>query len=331
MNENTMNNLNQLTAISLFSGCGGFDYGASQAGINVLWANDIDPVAASTYQQLMPGTEFHLGDIRDVKSFPVADILIGCYPCTGFSVAARRRWKGNGDRNLMEIEGNFLYREFLRVLESSSPKYFFVENVRGMVSAKNGWFFEQQLNGFMGRGYTVTHSLLNSMHYGVAQSRQRVFIVGVRNDVGDEFSYDFKPPTHGPNSKPLATLRDVIGGMPIDPRGEYLERVFHGHYLTRNRKRSWGEQSFTIVANASHVPLHPAGEPMVFVEKDSWALQGDFNRRLSWRECAAIQGFPKEIEPHGRLEDKYRVIGNAVPPAFGQILVEPVIQYEHGC
>lgn len=322
--------MSRLKAISLFSGCGGFDYGASQAGVDIVWANDIDPVAASTYQQLMPDTEFVLGDVRDVESFPHADLLIGCYPCTGFSVAARRRWKHKQDRNLMEIEGNFLYMEFLRVLETTQPRYFFVENVRGMVSAKNGWFFEQQLNGFRDRGYKVTHTLMNAMHYGVAQSRQRVFIVGVRNDVANDFDYEFKTPTHGPNALPLKTLKDAIGGMPLDPKGEYLERVYHGHFLTRNRKRAWNEQSYTIVANASHVPLHPEGEPMVFVSKDKWALQGDFNRRLSWRECAAIQGFPKTIEPDGRLEAKYRVIGNAVPPAFGKTLLEPVVQFECG-
>lgn len=320
--------MTKLTAISLFSGCGGFDYGATQAGVNIIWANDVDPVAASTYQQLLPNTEFVLGDIREVKTFPQSDLLIGCYPCTGFSVAARRRWRDRPDRNLMNIEGNFLYMEFLRALDIARPRYFFVENVKGMVSAKNGWFFEQQLSGFRERGYTVTHSLMNSKDYGVAQSRLRVFIVGVRNDVANEFEYEFSPPTHGHNALPLQSLKDVIGGMPLDPRGEYLERSFHGHFLTRNRKRSWDEPSYTIVANASHVPLHPEGEPMVYVSKDKWALRGDFNRRFSWRECAVIQGFPNTIEPDGRLESKYRVLGNAVPPAFGRVLVEPIVKHE---
>ncbi|MBM9615986.1 DNA (cytosine-5-)-methyltransferase [Desulfobulbus rhabdoformis] len=320
--------MSKLKAISLFSGCGGFDYGASQAGIDIIWANDVDPVAASTYRQLMPNTEFILGDVRNVKKFPCADLLIGCYPCTGFSVAARRRWKHKNDRNLMEIEGNFLYMEFLRVLETTQPRYFFVENVRGMVSAKNGWFFDQQLSGFRERGYEVSHSLMNAMHYGVAQSRQRVFIVGVRKDIAKDFDYEFEPPTHGPNALPLKTLKDAIGGMPLDPKGEFLDKRFHGHFLTRNRKRSWKEQSYTIVANAAHVPLHPAGDPMIFVSKDKWSLQGDFNRRLSWRECAAIQGFPRSIEPEGGLEAKYRVIGNAVPPAFGKILMKPIVTFE---
>lgn len=321
--------MTKLTAISLFSGCGGFDFGASQAGVDFLWANDIDPVAGSAYRSIFPDVEFHVGDVREVRFFPRADILIGCYPCTGFSLAARRRWKEREERDLTAIKGNFLYLEFLRVLEQSNPKYFFVENVRGMVSAKEGWFFQQQLEGFKQSGYTVHHNLLHAPNYGLPQSRQRVFLVGVRNDIAQEFEYKFLPPTHGPTApRPYATLRDAIGDMPLWPKGEFSEQCFHGHYLTRNRKRAWDQQSYTIVANADHVPLHPHGEPMSFVKKDTWQLNGDFNRRLSWRECARLQGLPDNISPSGTLSDCYRVVGNAVPPPFGKALLTPVINFE---
>lgn len=325
--------MKKLTAISLFSGCGGFDFGASQAGVDFLWANDIDPVAGAAYRSIFPDVDFHVGDVRDVRFFPRADVLIGCYPCTGFSLAARRRWKEREERDLTAIKGNFLYLEFLRVLEQSNPKYFFVENVRGMVSAKEGWFFEQQLEGFKHSGYTVHHNLLHAPNYGLPQSRQRVFIVGVRNDIAHEFKYDFLHPTHGPTApRPYTTLRDAIGDMPLWPKGEFSEQCFHGHYLTRNRKRGWDQQSYTIVANADHVPLHPHGDAMSFVKKDTWQLNGDFNRRLSWRECARLQGLPDHIAPSGTLSDCYRVVGNAVPPPFGKALLTPVIDFErtHG-
>lgn len=318
-----------LTAISLFSGCGGFDYGVAQEGVDVIWANDIDPVAIKAYRSIMPNTEMIPGDIRDIDDYPDADILIGCYPCTGFSLAARRKWKSRTDRNLMQIEGNFLYEEFLKVLNINQPKYFFVENVRGMVSALNGWFFQNQLEGFEKCGYQVTYTTLNAVDFGVAQTRQRVFIVGVRNDIADDFAYKFEEPAHSFNSaKSTITLKDVIGDMELWPEGEFYDQKFHGHFLTRNRKRSWDQPSYTIVANASHVPLHPAGEPMVFVEKDKWALQGDFNRRLSWRECARIQGLPDHIDPCDSLLANYRVVGNSVPPAFGSALLRPIIKYE---
>jgi DNA (cytosine-5)-methyltransferase 1 len=320
--------MSRLKAISLFSGCGGFDFGATQAGIDIVWANDIDRVAASAYKSLLPNTEFILSDIQDIKHFPSADILIGCYPCTGFSLAARRRWKSRNDRKLTEINGNFLYLEFIRALSESKPKFFFVENVQGMLNAKNGWFFNAQLKSFKENGYLVAHKLLYAPDYGVPQSRYRVFIVGVRTDIAKDYAYEFLTPTHGPGGrKPYTTQRQAIGDLPQWPKGEFLVKKFHGHFLTRNRKRHWDDLSYTIVANESHVPLHPSGEPMVFVSKDKWSLQGDINRRLSWRECARLQGFPDHIEPAGNLTGKYRVIGNAVPPAFGKALLTPIVMY----
>ncbi len=317
-----------LTAVSLFSGCGGFDWGATQAGLEIIWANDIYPHAASAYRSIFPNTEFHLGDVREIKSFPVADILIGCYPCTGFSMAARRRWKDREVRDLRTNDNNFLYREFIRVLRQVKPKYLFVENVGGMVTADEGWFLKRQFAGFKRYGYKVQSAVLNAADYGVAQDRKRMFIVGVHTDVTD-FEYQFSNPTHGSKlDNPSTTLQDVISGMPLWPKGEYCDKPFHGHYLTRNRKRKWNEQSYTIVAHAHHVPLHPMGRPMKFVGKDHWELQGKSNRRLSWIECAKIQGLPENISPSGTLNDRYRVVGNAVPPGLGRAIVSPVIAHE---
>ncbi len=319
----------KLKAVSLFSGCGGFDWGATQAGIKIIWANDVDPYAASAYKSILPKVPFTLGDVRKIDCFPEADILIGCYPCTGFSLAARRRWKERTERNLMETEGNFLFREFVRALRQVRPKYFFVENVSGMVSALDGWFFKQQLEEFNRIGFSTQVSVLSATDFGVAQSRKRIFIVGIHKDLVDEVSYEFPKPTHGINKKKqIVSLQDIIGNMPLWPEGDFSQENFHGHYLTRNRKRNWNEPSFTIVANASHVPLHPHGEPMIKVGTDKWTLQGDFNRRLSWRECAMIQGLPNTLLPDGNLHAKYRVVGNAVPPAFGKALLKPIIKFE---
>jgi len=370
----------QLTAVSLFSGCGGFDWGAQQAGVDVLWANDIDRSAADAYQRTFPSVDFHHSDISKVDKFPEADVLIGCYPCTGFSLGSRRRAPGEEERDLREVTGNFLYQEFLRALTHVRPKYLFVENVRGMLSAEKGWFFHDQIKRFKEAGYRITFAQLDASRYGVPQSRERVFIVGVRRDVG--FRYEFAAPTHasydsitviaaqkeswrkaclegrvirkGKSYSPrsdtciwtrLATRTlsrdhwDNLGGFaPVSLKeaimgktwsdDEYCETPFHGHYLTRNRKRGWHEPSFTIVAHAHHVPLHPGGEPMINIGTDAFAIQGEFNRRLSWRECATIQGLPETCVPSGTLNSKYRVIGNAVPPVFGKTLLKPVVEFE---
>jgi DNA (cytosine-5)-methyltransferase 1 len=316
-----------LSAVSLFSGCGGFDYGAYQAGVEIIWANDIDKHASAAYRSILPNVTFHEKDIRDIQLFPEADVLIGCYPCTGFSLAARRRWKDRKVRDLSENDDNFLYREFVRALTQVKPKFIFIENVGGMISAQDGWFFEQQLEGFRKQGYCVSHKILYAQDFGVPQSRRRMFIVGVHEAISG-FNYSFPQPTHGPaTSKPYQVLHDTIGNMEFWPEGEYFSIPFHGHYLTRNRKRAWDELSYTIVANAHHIPLHPMGEPMVYVSKDKWALQGNANRRLSWRECKKIQGLPDALQPSGNLVDKYRIVGNAVPPALGSAIVEPVVKF----
>ena len=318
-----------ITAVSLFSGCGGFDFGAVQAGVKIIWANDIDKYAAQAYKTILPDVDFHFGDIRDFDTFPKADILIGCYPCTGFSIAARRKKKGTSSRDLMQTEGNFLYKEFLRAIVQINPKYFFVENVHGMVNAMDGWFFQQQLDGFENLGYTPKHSFLKATDYGAPQERKRIFIVGIRDDIAKQFNYEFEKPTHGPDTnKPYLTMKDVLSELEPWPKGEFSTEDFHGHYLSRNRKRNWDEPSFTIVAHHAHVPLHPMGKPMLRLGEDSWALQGRKNRRLSWNECRILQCLPKTLNPDCDLKFKYRVVGNAVPPIFAKILLDPVMKYE---
>ncbi|TDN38592.1 DNA cytosine methyltransferase [Hymenobacter sp. UV11] len=322
----------KLTAVSLFSGCGGFDFGATTAGIQVLWANDVDKYAAQAYQSLLPDTQFTCKDVRKIESFPKADILIGCYPCTGFSLAARRRWHEREDRDLKDMDGNFLYREFIRAIDFVQPKYLFIENVGGMTSAEGGWFFAQQLEGLRDKGYIMAHDTLRAESYGLAQTRKRVFLVGVRKDIAEAgFEYHFPVPTHGESLLPIRTLKTALKGIESDAQTDVCLTPFHGHYLTRNRKRTWDEPSYTIVANACHVPLHPGGESMTFVSKDKWALQGENNRRLSWQECAALQGFPKgAFNTDIPLTHKYKVIGNAVPPHFGYAIVRAVVEHETG-
>ena len=93
-------------------------------------------------------------------------------------------------------------------------------------------------------------------NYGIAQERKRVFIVGVRNDVKD-FEYEFPAPTHGGDTgTPFTVLRDVIGNLTSQDDDAYCKKEFHGHFLTRNRKRSWDEPSYTIVAHAGQQRSH---------------------------------------------------------------------------
>jgi DNA (cytosine-5)-methyltransferase 1 len=320
--------MRKLNAVSLFSGCGGFDLGIKECGVNIVWANDIDYHAASAYKTLFPDVDFNLKDIREITSFPNADILIGCYPCTGFSQAAKRKWRNRNERDLFKNPNNFLFKEFLRAIKAIKPKFIFVENVQGMLSASNGYFLKEQIDGLKSLGFEdVQLKLLNAENFGLAQSRKRVFIIGKHRSLSD-FNYSFPDNTHGSGTdNRIKTLKDIIGHMPEWPIGEFSETKFHGHYLTRNRKRRWDQPSFTVVASSSHIPLHPIGEPMIKVGKDKWKLQGKHNRRLSWRECALIQGLPEHINIDGNLNAKYKVIGNSVPPPLAKAIASPVVKF----
>ncbi len=179
-----------VTAVSLFSGCGGFDLGAKRAGVCVLWANDINRHAAATYQKYLPEVEFRLGDIRTIEKcvIPQADLLIGCYPCQGFSAAAWRRWRTRDQRDLFANVDNFLFLEFVKAIPYVKPKFVFIENVQGLRSSAQGWFFQAQKEVLEKAGYTVFNTRLNTKHYGLAQSRNRIFIVGVEKSLPYRYS-----------------------------------------------------------------------------------------------------------------------------------------------
>lgn len=295
------------TAVSLFSGCGGSDAGLHKAGFDILLANDILPYAAEVYKTNLPSTDFKLGDVADIIKFPKADLLVGCYPCQGFSQGGAR----DPDRKI-----NYLYREFDRALRLIKPKAFIVENVSGMKRADFGHLLENQLKRFRLAGYNVNWSLLNSAHYGVAQERHRILIVGIKSSLGVDF--DFPTPTYGEDAKkPYRTQRDVISDLPRWPTGEFCDDEFHWYYLSRDRRRGWNQPSKTIVSAMRHMPLHPSSPKLIKVCEDKWKFSQDKRaRRLSYREAARLQGFNKgfKFPDTVPLSMKYKVIGNAVPP-----------------
>lgn len=298
-----------MKAVSLFSGCGGTDLGLMKAGIDVVFANDINKWACETYEKNL-GLNIVHSDVRKIKTFPKADILAGCFPCQGFSWA--RRKTGPDPRNL-------LYLEFARALEQIKPKAFMTENVKGLVS-KNGMETFQDMLLKFGRHYDVSWKILNAKNYGVAQDRDRVFIVGTRKSL--KKSYSFPEPSHGPGKRKYVTLRKTIGGMRKPKEDEVYSKGFSWHYLSRNRKRKWNEVSFTIQASGRHAPLHPSGPQPVHVGKDKFILPKPLSshRRLSYKECALIQSFPKNFIFEGYLESKYNQIGNAVAPLVSEAI-----------
>ena len=308
------------SAVSLFAGCGGSDVGLRRAGIETIWANEKSESACELYGRITGLNTMHQGDIRGVKKFPKADILVGCYPCQGYSQAGRR---DNSDHI------NFLYREFDRALRATRPLAFIVENVDGMRFSQNHHLLDNQLTRFRMSGYRVAWKVLNAADFGLAQERRRLFIVGIRSS--EDLLYSFPEPTHGtgPGLKAPVTLRDVIWDLRDAPDGSYNDEPLHWYYLSRNRRRTWGQQAPCVVAHWRHVGLHPTSPPLKCTGKDRWEFTRPGKaRRYSFLECAALQGFPKPAAfDRCSVPLRFRAIGNAVPPPlFGAVATALVKQ-----
>lgn len=293
--------------LSLFTGCGGSDAGVVAAGFDVVMASDLLPYAKDVYLANFPETEYRCCDISEISSFPSADLLIGCYPCQGFS---------QGGARVSNRKVNYLYREFDRVLRLIKPKAFIVENVLGLRRSDFGHLLNNQIVRFRLAGYSVAASVLNAADYGVPQERRRIFVVGIRSDVGLQFN--FPKPTHGPTRRAKYTaIREAIGDMPEWPVGEFFDDDYHWYYLSRNRWRGWDELSKTIVSHPRHMPLHPSSPPLrrVHTDKWEWEFEGP-KRRFSYYEAARLQGFNTDftLPDTVGIRMKYKVIGNAVPP-----------------
>lgn len=345
----------KISVVSLFSGAGGLDLGCEWAGIEAgakkgidfhneeeynrykeqsvlqtVYALDSFQEAINTYSRHFNDTVTHKVDIRKLERFPKSDLMVFGFPCPGFSAAGPR---------LVDDERNFLYIHCCRALIESQPKVFLAENVKGMLTLGGGEAFRQIKEDFEAAGYKTYVKLVNAADYGVPQARERVIIVGVRKDL--DFEYEFPKETHGEGLKPFVTLKDAIADLEDNP-GMYYQGGFSSKYMTRNRKKSWDDVSFTIQASGRQAPMHPGGEPMVRLGvKNNDQLWGFANgeeneRRLSTREAARIQTFPdwyefdygSETNSHNTKADKvYKQIGNAVPVKLGKVLLQPIVDY----
>lgn len=225
--------------VSLFSGCGGLDLGFISEGFEVIWANDFFKEAIETYKNNI-GNHIIFGDITKIPSEEIPnnfDILLGGFPCQGFSVANTKR--------SMEDERNFLYKELIRIIKDKKPKFFVAENVKGLLSIQKGLVMEMILNDFRSLGYKVDYKLIKASEYGVPQHRERVIIIGNRLGIENPFPI----PTHGlkDKSKPFIAVKDVVGHLenvrirdkPFELNGEMI----YNHIARTNvADKFWGRK-----------------------------------------------------------------------------------------
>ena len=305
--------------VSLFSGAGGLDLGFEKAGFNIEWANEFDKKIWATFELNFPNTILDHRSITDVSAeeIPDCDGMIGGPPCQSWSEA------GAG-RGINDKRGQLFY-DYIRIIKVKQPKFFLVENVSGIISSRHKSSFENFLKMFEGCGYVISWKLVNANDYGVPEDRERVIIVGFRNDIGKKFIFP-EPLEHKP------TLKEAIGDLPEaipaleknkankslkTDNHEYMTGSFSPIYMSRNRVRTWDEPSFTIQAGGRQAPIHPKAPIMLKVGKDKRIFApGHENeyRRLSVRECARIQTFPDSYKfLYTDVADGYKMIGNAVP------------------
>ena len=232
--------------ISLFSGAGGMDLGFIQAGFEIIWANDFFKEATDTYKKNI-GDHIVYGDITKIKSDEIpdgADVVIGGFPCQGFSVANNKR--------SMEDKRNFLYKEMLRIIQDKQPKYFVAENVKGILSIENGKVIEMILKDFKELGYSVNYKLLNAAEYGIPQLRERVIIIG--NRIGKENSYPKKThyiDTPIENLLPPVSTRETIDflsnvKLSNNPIKVDDNRIIYNHIASENVADTFWGRKFEV-------------------------------------------------------------------------------------
>lgn len=309
--------MEKLKVVSLFCGCGGMDLGLlggftflgkeySENPFEIVYSVDNDQYCTQIYNANFKH-KCIVKDVRDIdmSEIPDFDMLIGGFPCQSFSISAQ-----NPPRLGYKDERGMLFFEMVKILKEKHPRFFIAENVKGLLSANNGKAFPMIMREFKDAGYYVKYKLLNAYEYGVPQKRERIFILGFR-DENDLYKFSF--PTR---IKP--SDRRVLGDVIIEENNTneclfFGERAVAGMMAVRDKMNKGRvmlleEPCNTVSAHLAKVSLNST-DPVFMV--------GNRFRRFSTREAARIQSFPDtfvlENVSQGR---QYKAIGNAVPPVL---------------
>lgn len=179
INKTENNSNSSLKFIDTFAGCGGLSLGLKNAGFQPVLVNEIEPKYLETYyfNHNIHIDNYFCGDIRDIANsselkykFENIDLIVGGPPCQGFSMANRQR--------ILDDPRNKLYKYFLELLGNLKPKFFIMENVKGMMKKSNEIL--ENFHSILGNDYSIEMVLLNAKDFGVPQNRERVFVIGSR-------------------------------------------------------------------------------------------------------------------------------------------------------
>lgn len=342
---------NQLTSVSLFSGCGGLDLGLESAGFRTLFATDSEKNCKATYEHNFPAAHFDLrriGEIRREDFISVLgpkaqnlDLLAGGPPCPPFSKS--RFYRKDMPRALDDPNGLETIEGYLNVLDWLRPRAFILENVKGLSYKVHSDALETIVSRAEDLGYTVSQRTLNAADFGVPQIRERFFVVGLLDG-----RFEFPKPSHdknGSNGLPKwvnagAVLSDLDTEENADDTGHFAGGKYHHllklippgqNYLHLTEKRGcknpvfkWRSRYWSYLLKLS--PDLP-----------SWTIQARRSNNmgpLHWRnrilrieEVKRLQSFPDDFWLSGTVEQQWRQIGNAVPPDLAEMIGKKLTHY----
>lgn len=302
---------------SLFCGCGGSDLGAiggftfigkkyKKLPFKIVYAVDFDKPAIETYNANFEhqGVCKNILDVDAKKEIPEIDILMGGFPCQSFSTV-------NPTKDTNDARAN-LYKEIVRILHEKKPKIFVCENVKGLLTLQGGAIIKKISSEFANEGYSVRYQLLNAANYGVPQKRERLIIIGIRNDIQGSYSYPM--PTHTEDN--WVALEKVVPILAIPEKKYYFsERAVQGmKNAKKNMKRGlWQDLSKPCLTVTSHLAKTSLNsrDPVLLVD-----AANEIYRRFTPGEAAGIQSFPSEFQFPVTETQAYKQIGNAVPPVL---------------
>jgi DNA (cytosine-5)-methyltransferase 1 len=343
------------TLVSLFTGAGGLDIGLELAGFRTVAAVDSDADCVATMRlnqersrigsasRLLTETRILHASVEDLAPRDLRpkganadwslDLLAGGPPCQPFSSAGHML-------SLKDPRGR-LFEHFVRLAKGLKPRVILFENVRGLVTAlgphgRPGEAVALVRSAFESIGYATTFGLLNAADFGAPQRRVRLFMMATRNTRLPSFpapTHSDRPDTLFGQLSPWITLGDFLQTMPaaddadIDlpspTLSELLKEIPAGSGLKSAGLREatrpgghWGYKQGTFIGD----PSKPARTVTAAATQDWVRDAGGRLRRLTWRECALLQGFPAGWEFVGNKASRFRQIGNAVPAVFGQVL-----------
>ncbi len=346
-----------LTAVSLFTGAGGMDIGFERAGVRILFANELMPEAAATYNanhktRVMVNDDIYKV-IDQVDAYQGADIVFGGPPCQGFSVA------GKMDPN--DARSKLIFT-FLDVVERVRPCAFVMENVKALgILEKWEPVRKKYLDRAREMGYDCIPFILDSTEYGVSQKRERVFFIGIKENDDPFFKYHMSYLIECQRQK-APIIRDLLfslgkAGSKTNPNTCTAKITFCTHPIMR--KSPYAGMYFNgqgrpidIDGYANTLPASMGGNKTPFLDEDylygdatsDWVYdyhKGLMNgtiipefkeapkrlRRITIREAARIQTFPDDYIFCGNKGKIYTQIGNAVPSKLAEVVARATIRY----